>query len=122
MAIGIIKERHSPELHQKLFEALNQNPEEDVEILVLDKEFKVIAQARTTSDLMPPTLLNEGQINLLAQPTKRYRLAMMTWGESDGDAGTIQSAMYAGTVEFCAGSGLGAHVRHAERFIRNFAC
>jgi hypothetical protein len=79
MAIGIIRERHSHELHQKLVEDLGQNPEEDVEIMVLDKEFKVIAEASTTSDLMPPTLLNEGQVTLLAQPNKRYRLAMSTW-------------------------------------------
>ncbi len=79
MAIGTIKERHSHELHRKLFEALDQNPEEDVEILILDKDFKTITQATTTSDIMPPTLLNEGQINLFAQPRMRYRLAMNTW-------------------------------------------
>lgn len=92
MAIGIIKERHSLDLHQKLSEALNQNPEEDVELLVLDKEFKVIAKARTTSDLMPPTLLNEGQVTLLAQPNKRYRLAMLTWGNQTVTLARFSSA------------------------------
>ncbi len=79
MAIGIIKERHSHDLHRKLLEALDHNPEEDVDILILDKELKSITQATTTSDLMPPTLLNEGQVNLLAQPKMRYRLTMNTW-------------------------------------------
>jgi hypothetical protein len=79
MAIGIIKERHSHDLHRKLLEALDHNPEEDVDILILNKELKSITQATTTSDLMPPTLLNEGQVNLLAQPKMRYRLTMNTW-------------------------------------------
>jgi hypothetical protein len=79
MAIGIIKERHSPELHRELSEALDHNPEEDVDVLVLDKTFGTIAQSRTTSDLMPPTLLNEGQLTLMASSNKRYRLAMLTW-------------------------------------------
>lgn len=92
MAIGIIKERHSAGLHQTLTEALNQNPEEDVEILVLDKEFKVIARARTTSNLMPPTLLNEGQLTLLAQPNKRYRLSMLTWGNQSVTLARFSSA------------------------------
>jgi hypothetical protein len=80
IAIGIIRERHSSELHRKLSEALDHNPEEDVDVLVLDKEFKSIAEGRTTSDLMPPTLLNEGQLTLMASQNKRYRLAMLTWG------------------------------------------
>jgi hypothetical protein len=79
MAIGIIKERHSHDLHKKLLDALDHNPEEDVDILILDKELKAITQAATTSDIMPPTLLNEGQVNLLAEPKMHYRLAMNTW-------------------------------------------
>jgi hypothetical protein len=79
IAIGIVHEKHSQELHQKLTETLGQNPEEDVEILVLDKEFKIMARATTASNLMPPTLLNEGQLTLMAQPNMRYRLALLTW-------------------------------------------
>ena len=92
MAIGILKERHSHELHQKLSEDLNQNPEEDVEILILDKDLKTITQATTTSDLVPPTLLNEGQVNLLAQPKMRYRLAMYTWDNQTRTLARFSSA------------------------------
>jgi hypothetical protein len=79
MALGILKERHSHDLHKKLSDALDHNPEEDVDILILDKDLKTITQAATTSDIMPPTLLNEGQVNVLAQPKMHYRLAMNTW-------------------------------------------
>jgi hypothetical protein len=79
MAVATMKERHSPELHLKLRDSGGDEPEEDVEVQILDKRLKTIAQAQTTSGLMPPTLLNEGQVKLLAQPKMRYRLAMTTW-------------------------------------------
>ena len=79
IAVAVLKERHTPELHAKLREALEHEPQEDVEVMILDKDFKTIAHASTTSDVVPPTLLNEGQVNLLAQPNHRYRLSLLTW-------------------------------------------
>lgn len=78
-AIGTLHERHSPELHASLREQAGREPEEDVDVQILDKDFNVIARASTVSGVMPPTLLNEGQVNLLAQPNMRYRLSMNTW-------------------------------------------
>jgi hypothetical protein len=79
IAVAVLKERHTPKLHAKLRETLEHEPQEDVEVVILDKDFKTIAHAATTSDVMPPTLLNEGQVNLLAQPNRRYRISLLTW-------------------------------------------
>ena len=79
MAIATLREAHSPELHSQLRDNLGAEPEEDVDVLILDKEFKTIANASTTSGLLPPTLLNEGQVKLLSQPKMGYRLAISTW-------------------------------------------
>jgi hypothetical protein len=79
MAIGILRERHSPELHARLRGEMGREPEEDVDIRILDQEFNTIARASTTSALLPPTLLNEGQVNLFAQPNQHYRLALRKW-------------------------------------------
>ena len=92
IAIGTIRERHSAELHRKLAETLDHNPEEDVEVMVLDKNFTAIAEARTTSDLMPPTLLNEGQLTLMASPNKRYRLEFLSWGTERSTLARFSSA------------------------------
>jgi hypothetical protein len=78
-AVGTLRERHSPQLHDSLRQETGREPEEDVEVEILDKDFNVIARASTVSGLLPPTLLNEGQVKLLAQPNMRYRLAMSTW-------------------------------------------
>ncbi len=79
MAVATLRERHSAELHSRLREDSGAEPEEDVDVQILDKEFKTIAETSTSSGLLPPTLLNEGQVKLLAQPKDRYRLAITTW-------------------------------------------
>jgi hypothetical protein len=75
-----VRERHSPELHAQLKESLQADPEEDVEVTVLNHDFKTIAKSDARTNLVPPTLLNEGQARLLALPKRRYRVALLTWG------------------------------------------
>jgi hypothetical protein len=79
MAVGVLHERHTPELHAALRESLNGDPEEDVKILVLNRNFETIAHSTAESNLMAPTLLNEGQVTLSAQSNMRYRISMVTW-------------------------------------------
>jgi hypothetical protein len=79
MAVGVLHERHTPELHAQLRENLNSDPEEDVNILVLNRNFETIAKSTAQSNLMAPTLLNEGQVTLAAQSNMRYRISMVTW-------------------------------------------
>ena len=79
VAVGVVQERYSAELHAQLRETLGTEPEEDVNVLVLNRNFEVIATAKTRSSLLPPTLLNEGQVKLLAQPGMRYRILMQDW-------------------------------------------
>ena len=86
LAIGVIRERHTPELHAQLSQNLGDNPEEDVDIRILNHNFETIATSRARSGLMAPTLLNEGQARLLAQPNMRYRISMLTW---DNHASTL---------------------------------
>jgi hypothetical protein len=79
MAIAIERETHTPEQHASLRESLGMEPPENVEIRVLDKDFKTEAQTTTSSEIMAPTLLNKGQVQLLAKPNKQYRLTLAPW-------------------------------------------
>jgi hypothetical protein len=80
LAVGEIRERHSPELHSQLKESLNgAEPEEDVDIRVLNRNFEIISKSTSRSDLIAPTLLNGGQAQLLAQPNMRYRISVTPW-------------------------------------------
>jgi hypothetical protein len=86
MAVGVIHERHSAELHAQLRQSLQGDPEEDVNVEVLNRNFEVIATSKSRSGLIAPTLLNDGQTELLAQPNNRYRISMRTW---DNHASTL---------------------------------
>ena len=80
LAVGVIRERHSPELHAQLKESLDgAEPEEDVDIEVLNRDFEPISKSTSRSGLIAPTLLNAGQAQLLAQPNMRYRISVMPW-------------------------------------------
>ena len=79
VAVGIVRERHTPELHAQLSESLEGDPEEDVEIQVLNRNFEPIAKSTARSGLMAPTLLNEGQAQLLGLPAMRFRISMLAW-------------------------------------------
>lgn len=88
IALGIVRERHTPELHFRLAAILDKDPEEDVEVLVLDGRFKTIGSAMSTSDKLAPALLNEGEVSLAAAPgeqgrkRKHYALELHSWSGS----------------------------------------
>jgi hypothetical protein len=79
MAVATLRERHSSELHARLREELMAEPEEDVDVAILDKNFNTLAQTSIVSGIEPPTLLNEGQVTVLAQPKMFYRLRFSSW-------------------------------------------
>jgi hypothetical protein len=86
VAVAVLKERHTQEVHAHLRDILDHEPDEDVDILILDKDFKTVAKGTSASDVLPPTLLNEGQVNLLAQPKMRFRLALQPF---EGEPSTL---------------------------------
>jgi hypothetical protein len=97
LAVGVIKERHTYELHGKLRDSIGQEPQEDIDILVLNEKFQTIASTASTSDRMPPMLLNEGQVKLLReseqpdQEEKHYRLELRTWDNLARNLGKFTS-------------------------------
>jgi len=79
VAVGTLLERHSPDLHAKLRDELGNEPEEDVDVAIFDEEFRTIAQMSSVSNLLAPTLLDEGQVRLQIEHGQWYRLSMSTW-------------------------------------------
>lgn len=91
MAVGTVAERHSEDLHLQLRESSGEEPEEDVDVNILNSAFQTIGHASTTSHMMPPTLLNEGQVKLLAQPHAHFRLAMGAWDNKTATLARFES-------------------------------
>lgn len=92
MAVATIHERHSAELHAKLREALSHEPDEDVQIRIFDRNFKIVAQATSSREIMPPILLNEGQVRLLASSESKYRLELLPWLGGSASVARFRSA------------------------------
>lgn len=74
---GVVQERHPAEMREALRDL--EDFEDDVNVWVLNGKLEVIARSQARSGMVAPTLLNEGQIKLLAQPNNRYSIAMLAW-------------------------------------------
>jgi hypothetical protein len=76
---GIVEERHSAEVHAKLRDSLEREPDENVRVLVLNRRFETTATSESSTEFLPPVLLNEGQVKLYRQTDKHYHLVIETW-------------------------------------------
>jgi hypothetical protein len=97
-AIGILRERHTPELHATLLAMLDHEPDEDVQVSLLNERFEAVAFALSSSDRSPPVLLNEGQVELLATLGQQHRgnqyfgLQLRTWDHQSRSVGRFSSS------------------------------
>jgi len=78
-AIGVIHERHTREIHRKLEEVELREPEEDVEIRLLDSRFRSLTTIMRSSRFPPPVLLNGGEVQFHAIARDRWQLVENTW-------------------------------------------
>ena len=72
-AVGVIHERHTREIHRQLEEAEVREPEEDVEIRLLDSRFRSLTTIMRSSRLPPPVLLNEGEVQIHSIARNRWQ-------------------------------------------------
>jgi hypothetical protein len=78
-AAGVIHERHSHEIHRQLEEAGLREPEEDVEIRLLDSQFRVLTSIMRSSRLPAPILLNEGEVQIPSIGRNHWRIVENSW-------------------------------------------
>jgi hypothetical protein len=92
IAVGVVHERHTPQLHALLKESLQNDPEEDVNTIVFNRDFEMIAQSTSGSAMLPPTLLNEGEARLTAFPGMHYRISLHTWYNNTSTLASFNSS------------------------------
>jgi hypothetical protein len=78
-AVGVVHERHTEAVHRELADAEEKEPEEDVEIKVLDSNFRTLATVVRSSRAAPPVLSDEGEIQILSAKKNRWRIVEETW-------------------------------------------
>jgi hypothetical protein len=79
LAVGIVRERHSEEIHRELRDAEGREPEEDVEVKVLDSNFHTLATVMRSSRDVPPVLSEDGEIRIPTIGKNRWRIAEYSW-------------------------------------------
>lgn len=78
-AVGVIEERHSEAMHRQLADAEQREPEEDVQIRVLDGNFHTLATVERSSRAAPPVLSDDGEIRILSVRKNRWRIVEESW-------------------------------------------
>ena len=78
-AVGVIQERHTESVHGQLAEAEEREPEEDVQVRVMDAKFHVLAVVQRSSRDVPPVLMDEGEIRVPSIGKNRWRIVEYTW-------------------------------------------
>ncbi len=82
LVIGTIRERHTEALHRLIVEHTGIEPEEDVEVRLFDRDFKLILSAtRSTSD-RATILSDSGELRLHAVNGHRWQLEEERWDGS----------------------------------------
>ena len=79
LAVGIVHERHSAAIHRELAEAENRDPEEDVEVQLLNPDFRTLVTVTRSSRSVPPVLTDNGEIRVPTIGKNRWRIADYTW-------------------------------------------
>ncbi|MGA3087600.1 MAG: hypothetical protein ABSD75_03245 [Terriglobales bacterium] len=79
-AVGVVQERHSNAVHRQLVDAEEQEPEEDIEVRVLDVSFHPLATAVRSSRASPPVLSDNGEIQVVSAGKSRWRIVEQSWG------------------------------------------
>jgi hypothetical protein len=98
IAIGVVRERHTPALHASLAASLERDPDEDAEVVLMNDRFETLGSALGNSDAPPPVLLNEGEVKLIAAPKQanrepwHYTLLLRTWDDNSRSLARFQSS------------------------------
>jgi hypothetical protein len=78
-AVGVILERHVEAIHRELEDAEQREPEEDVEIRILDEHFQSLASIIRSSRAKPPALSDHGEFGVERGTRNRWEIVENTW-------------------------------------------
>jgi hypothetical protein len=92
IALGILHERHSPEMHSQLREALGNEPEEDVEVRLLDGNLQPVGSWLHSGNLSAPILADGGELRLAVNSHRtRWSIVEYGWNKQRRTVATVTS-------------------------------
>src|SRR5262249_31956223 len=78
-AVGVVIERHAPEIHNQLREAEGREREEDIEVSVLDSHLRLPTKVIRSARSALPVLLDDGEVRVLKIGGNRWRIVKQSW-------------------------------------------
>jgi hypothetical protein len=79
VAVGTLHERHTRAMHDELVETLKTQPEEDVDVQLLDGDLRVQLTLRQSSSLPPPVLTDAGEVRVNSSGLNRWLIREYGW-------------------------------------------
>jgi hypothetical protein len=79
LAVSVVQERHSDTVHRQLVDAEDRDPEEDVEVKVLDHDFHILATVLRSSRAPFPVLSENGEIQVISEGKTRWQIVEESW-------------------------------------------
>ena len=90
-AVGVTQERHSEAVHRELLDAEAREPEEDVEVKVLDANLRTLATTVHSSRAVPPVFSDKGEIRTQKIRKNRWRIFEATWDSQQRNIADLNS-------------------------------
>jgi hypothetical protein len=104
IAVGTLHERHTPAMHAALAEDTHIEPEEDIDIRLLDQNFGLLLSSRQSSSLPPPTLSDTGEIRVNSSGRNHWRIREIRWDRSEHTIANVTSDCHPDLATPLAGS------------------
>lgn len=92
IAVGVIRELHTPEVHTALTVASSNSPEEEVSVLLFNDHLEATGATRQSSFAFPPVLSDSGRITLLHAGGEHWRYQETSWASEKRTVVRVNSA------------------------------
>lgn len=91
-AVGVYNERHTDDIHQQIFQATGEEPEEDIDVHLFDGDLNLILTVERSSDTHRPVLSDDGEIRLLPGRRGHWQISEYRWDRSTHTIATTRSS------------------------------
>ncbi len=92
IAVGTLHERYTLEAYTQLKSAMTIEPEEDVDVQLVDGEFTPLLQTRQSSRLPAPVLSDTGEVRVNSAGLNRWLVSEREWNQTTRKIATTTSA------------------------------
>lgn len=92
IVIGIVKVLYSEAVYRQLQETLSEDPEEEVDLRILDRDLRPLASLKRSTKSAIPVLADNGELRVTKEANSRWKLSEFRWDRTEHLIQTVKSA------------------------------